>query len=213
MKLYILLKKDILLIKKYLPVMLAAAVLIPPFMLWRAPEYPGALGFILSAVFCVLMLLQFVLLKEYRFPGAAALLCAAPFSRKAFVLSKYLFCIGIYLFCCAAYAAEALFIPGLRPVPITLFFLVFGLLSAFISVYLPAQYMLGYEKTKLLFVAAVMASPFVFPLLFQMQSAQPFPFLSAVSPPLLCMGTFLFSCGLLAASAAVSVRLYSQADL
>ena len=53
-----LIKKDILIIKKYVLIMLAAAVLIPPFMLWRAPEYPGTLGFMLSAIYCVLILLQ-----------------------------------------------------------------------------------------------------------------------------------------------------------
>ena len=38
MMLWYLLKKDILIIKKYVLIMLAAAVLIPPFMLWRVPE-------------------------------------------------------------------------------------------------------------------------------------------------------------------------------
>ena len=46
MMLWYLLKKDILIIKKYVLIMLAAAVLIPPFMLWRVPEYAGILGFI-----------------------------------------------------------------------------------------------------------------------------------------------------------------------
>lgn len=41
MMLWYLLKKDILIIKKYVLIMLAAAVLIPPFMLWRVPEYAG----------------------------------------------------------------------------------------------------------------------------------------------------------------------------
>lgn len=41
MMLWYLLKKDVLIIKKYVLIMLAAAVLIPPFMLWRVPEYAG----------------------------------------------------------------------------------------------------------------------------------------------------------------------------
>lgn len=51
MMLWYLLKKDILIIKKYVLIMLAAAVLIPPFMLWRVPEYAGILGFMLSGHF------------------------------------------------------------------------------------------------------------------------------------------------------------------
>ena len=67
MMLWYLLKKDILIIKKYVLIMLAAAVLIPPFMLWRVPEYAGILGFMLSVIFCVLILLQYISLKEYQF--------------------------------------------------------------------------------------------------------------------------------------------------
>ena len=70
MMLWYLLKKDILIIKKHVLIMLAAAVLIPPFMLWRVPEYAGILGFMLSVIFCVLILLQYISLKEYQFPKA-----------------------------------------------------------------------------------------------------------------------------------------------
>ena len=102
MMIFNLIKKDILIVKKYVLIMFAAAVFIPPFMLWRAPEYTGIFGFILSTIFCVLMLLQYVSLKEYQFPKAATLLCAAPFSRKMMVLSKYIFCMAIYVACCVS---------------------------------------------------------------------------------------------------------------
>ena len=111
MMLWYLLKKDILIIKKYVLIMLAAAVLIPPFMLWRVPEYAGILGFMLSVIFCVLILLQYISLKEYQFPKAASLLCAATFSRKMMVLSLYIFCIAVYVVCCTIYTIEALIIP------------------------------------------------------------------------------------------------------
>ena len=38
-----LIKKDALIIKKYVLIMTAAAVILPPFMLWRAPQYTGVL--------------------------------------------------------------------------------------------------------------------------------------------------------------------------
>ena len=82
MMLFHLIKKDVLIVKKYVLIMLAAAVLIPPFMLWRAPQYTGVLGFMLSVIFCVFMLLQYVSLKEYQFSKAATLLCATPYSRR-----------------------------------------------------------------------------------------------------------------------------------
>ena len=51
-----LVKKDFLIVKKYVGIMLIVSFLIPPFMLWRTPEAAGAIGFILAAVFSVFML-------------------------------------------------------------------------------------------------------------------------------------------------------------
>lgn len=51
-----LVKKDFLIVKKYVLIMLVAAIAIPPVMLWRAPEYGGVMGFILSVIFAVFML-------------------------------------------------------------------------------------------------------------------------------------------------------------
>ena len=45
--LFHLVKKDFLIVKKYVLIMLVAAIAIPPVMLWRAPEYGGVMGFIL----------------------------------------------------------------------------------------------------------------------------------------------------------------------
>ena len=159
MMLWYLLKKDILIIKKYVLIMLAAAVLIPPFMLWRVPEYAGILGFMLSVIFCVLILLQYISLKEYQFPKAASLLCAATFSRKMMVLSLYIFCIAVYVVCCTIYTIEALIIPGLDTMNAAMFFLMFLVTSVLISIYLPIQYKLGYEKTKFAFTVVIIVSP------------------------------------------------------
>ena len=164
MMLFNLIKKDILIVKKYVLIMLVAAVLIPPFMLWRAPEYTGVLGFMLSVIFCVFMLLQYVSLKEYQFPKAATLLCATPFSRNMIVLSKYIFCIAVFIACCIIYAIETLVIPGLGTVDMTLFLLMFLVTSVFIGVYLPVQYKLDYEKTNFAFLVVIMASPFILPI-------------------------------------------------
>lgn len=94
--LFHLVKKEFLIVKKYVLIMLIAAILIPPVMRWRTPEFAGTFGFILSVIFSIFMLLQYVSLKEYQFPKAAMLLCATPFSRSIMVLSKYIFCIVNY---------------------------------------------------------------------------------------------------------------------
>ena len=207
-----LLKKDVLIIKKYVLIMLAAAVLIPPFMLWRAPQYTGVLGFMLSVIFCVFMLLQYVSLKEYQFPKAATLLCAAPYSRRMIVLSKYIFCMATYVACCLIYGIETLVIPGLGSCDIKLFVLMFLVTSVFLGVYLPVQYRLGYEKTKFVFVVVIMASPFILPQLMIMENVNLDHF-SLLSPILAYGGIALLSLGILMISTFLSMRIYSNVDL
>lgn len=212
MMLFYLIKKEILIVKKYVLIMLVAAVLIPPFMLWRAPEYTGVLGFMLSVIFCVFMLLQYVSLKEYQFPKAAALLCATPFSRKMMVLSKYIFCMAVYAVCCIIYVIEAFVIPGLGTVDVTLYLLMFLMTSVFIGIYLPVQYKLGYEKTKFVFVVIIMASPFILPQLMKMENVN-LNFLSMFSPLLVYGSMVLFSCVVLVISVILSMKFYCETDL
>lgn len=212
MMIFNLIKKDILIVKKYVLIMFAAAVLIPPFMLWRAPEYTGILGFMLSVIFCVLMLLQYVSLKEYQFPKAATLLCATPFSRKMMVLSKYIFCIAVYIACCVIYAIETLLIPALGTVNVTMFFLMLFVTSLFIGVYLPLQYKIGYEKTKFAFVVVIMASPFILPQLMKMENVK-LNFLSAFPPLLVCGSALVFSWIILIVSVVLSMKFYGETDL
>ncbi|MDE7210861.1 MAG: ABC-2 transporter permease, partial [Lachnospiraceae bacterium] len=74
--LFSLVKKEFLIIKKYVGIMLIASFLIPPVMLWRMPEATGTLGFTLAVIFSIFMLTQYVSLKEYQYPKATTLLCA-----------------------------------------------------------------------------------------------------------------------------------------
>ena len=212
MMLFALLKKDFLIVKKYVLIMLLFIFLIPPFMRWRTPEFTGVLGFVLSVIFAVFMLLQYVSLKEYQSPKAATLLCATPFTRKAMVLSKYIFCMAIYVICCIAFEIETLVIPGLGTADITMFALMFLVTALFIGVYLPVQYKLGYEKTKFAFVVVIMASPIILPLLMRMDGLN-LGFLSMLSPYLICGGIVLIGFMFLAISAFLSVKIYTKADL
>ncbi|NBH60501.1 ABC-2 transporter permease, partial [Anaerotruncus sp. 80] len=43
-----LVKKEFLIVKKYVGIMLIVSFLIPPVMLWRMPEAAGAMGFTLT---------------------------------------------------------------------------------------------------------------------------------------------------------------------
>lgn len=207
-----LVKKEFLIVKSYLLIMLAAAVAIPPVMLWKAPEYGGAMGFILSVIFAVFMLLQYVSLKEYQCPKASALLCAAPFPRRLLVLSKYIFCMLVYAACCLIFGIETMAVPqlgSLRPGALALMFLITALA---VGLYLPAQYKLGYEKTKFAFMVVIMASPVLTAALLKTQG-QRLDALLAAPPVFVYGGMFLAGALVLILSACLSVRIYEKADL
>lgn len=207
-----LLKKDFLIVKRYALILLVIAIIIPPFMLWRAPEFTGALGFMLAVIFVVFMLLQYVSLMEYQFPKASAFLCAMPLPRSMMVLSKYLFCLVVYGGCCLIFVIETLFISGMGSLDIQLLALTFFTVAAFIGVYLPVQYKLGYARTRFVFMAVIVASPFILPLLMK-NGGLHLGFLNGVSPLLLYGGIILAGVLILLVSALLSMAIYAKADL
>ena len=211
--LFQLVKKDFLIVKKYVLIMFAVCILFPVFLLWRSPEYAGILGFVLITIFSIFMLLQYVSLKETQYPKASTLLCALPFSRKNIGLSKYIFCILIYLACCLIFGIETLIFPQLRSIGYKVPILLFMVVSLFLGVYLPAQYKLGYEKTKLFFVVLIMASPFIFAQSLKIENSFITNILDNINPVFLVTCSMIASFLILIVSSAISVRIYKKADL
>lgn len=207
-----LIKKDFLIVKKYVLIMLVAAIAIPPVMLWRAPEYGGVMGFILSAIFAVFMLLQYVSLKEYQCPKASALLCAAPFPRRLLVLSKYIFCMLIYAICCLIFGIESMVAPQLGTLRLDVLALMFLVTAIVVGLYLPTQYKLGYEKTKFVFVVIIIASPVITAALLKMEGIK-LDALFMAPPVFVYGGMILAGIVFLIISACLSIKFYAKVDL
>ena len=211
--LFALIKKDFLIIKKYALIMLAVIIVMPPFMLWRVPAFAGTMGFVLSVIFAIFMLVQFVLQKENQFSKAAAFIGATPYPRTLFVLSKYFFCICIFIGTCIIFYVETLLLPELGTfnwqMSVTMFFVI----SIFFGVYFPVYYRLGYEKTKFAFFIVIMFSAFVFPQFLKMDNGPAVRFLNTIEPVILYGGIVLTGMLILVISASVSVHFYSRTDL
>ena len=207
-----LVKKDFLIVKKYVLIMFAVCVIFPLFLIWRSPEYAGILGFVLITIFSIFMLLQYVSLKETQYPKASTLLCALPFPRKDIVLAKYIFCITIYFACCLIFGIETLLIPGLGTSGIALFILMFFVTSVFIGIYLPIQYKLGYEKTKFAFAVIIVASPFILPMLMRMDTAN-LDFLASIPAYFVYSGVLVGGFIILVLSSMLSIKIYNETDL
>lgn len=211
--LFHLIKKDFMIVKKYVLLMMVVAILIPPFMLWRIPEYAGFVSLLLSEIFAIFMLLQYVSLKEIKYPKASTLLCATPYPRKVLVQSKYGFCIFIYAICCVIYWIETLVFPDLGKFSFGMAVIVFFVISIFLGIYLPVQFKLGYEKTKFFFVVIIMASPFLIPQLVKLNGIFDFSAISVIPSATLYGILALLSLIILILSMLISTKIYSQADL
>jgi len=160
--LYDLVKKDFLLAKKYLIVMLIAAFAIPIFITSKIGSNSGGfLNFFITVIYIEYMLLSTVSLNEHKYKGAG-LLSTTPYTRDTLVKAKYLFILMIFLFCYIIYTITSIFttIPVLTINTIGISFL---LITALFGVIIPIQYQFGYEKTKYIGAVFICISPFVFP--------------------------------------------------
>lgn len=211
--LFSLVKKDFLIVRKYVGIMLIVSFLIPPVMLWRTPEAGGAMGFTLTVIFSIFMLTQYVSLKEYQYPKATTLLCALPYPRKMIVLSKYCFCLIIYAVCCLVFGIDTLIFPKLGTFDIRIAAIIFLIITIVLSFYFPALYKLGYEKTKFGFVIIIMASPVLFAFLFKPEIAIRFDFLDTVSTTTIIVLGVIISLVVFSISAILSIRFFEKSDL
>lgn len=211
--LFSLIKKDFLIVKKYVGIMLIISFFIPPFMLWRMPEAAGAMGFTLAVIFSIFMLTQYVSLKEYQYPKATTLLCATPYPRRLIVLSKYCFCLTIYVVCCLIFGIDTIIFPKIGTFHIKMAVITFLAIVMLLSVYFPAFYKFGYEKTKFIFVVIIMASPVLFALLYKPENRIKFDFLNTVSTTAILISGITISLAVFAASAILSIRFFEKSDL
>jgi len=211
--LFSLIKKDFLIVRKYAGIMLIVSFLIPPFMLWRIPEASGGMGFTLAVVFSIFMLTQYISLKEHQYPKATALLCAMPYPRRLIVLSKYCFCLLIYAACCFIFEIDTLLFPELGAFNVELAVITLLTVVILLSIYFPALYKLGYEKTKFIFVIIIMASPVLSAYLFKSENTIKFDVLDAISTAQMSILSIIASILVFSISAALSIKIFENRDL
>nr|UWI50737.1 ABC-2 transporter permease [Clostridioides difficile] len=208
-----LIKKDFLIVKKYVLIVLAVCVIFPIFLIWRLPEYAGVMGYILTTIFSIFMLLQYVSLKESQYPKASTLLCATPYPRKMLVLAKYAFCLIVFCACSFIFWIETLFLPQLGVFHFEMLVMMLLVMSVFLGIYLPVQYKLGYEKTKFFFGVIIMGSPFILPLLLKLENRLNIDFINMFNSRTLYSGGLLISLAIFVISVFASIKIYNKADL
>ncbi|NHC42733.1 ABC-2 transporter permease [Bacillus sp. MM2020_1] len=208
-----LVKKDILLVKKYFLFTMLVVIAIPLFIMSRIPEFLGFNAFLIAVIFAEFMLYQYVSMAEMKYPKATALLCGTPYPRSMLVKARYAFLLLIFAYCYVAYTVVALFVPKveyLTPLSILTALLI---LTILFGIYTPIQYKLGYEKTKYFFSIVIVVTPFILPALSKVDIKLNFSELSAM--PMLAKYLILIVVviAILCISLIVSIKIYSKKDL
>ena len=208
-----LVKKDILLVKKYMLMMMIITVAIPIFILWRMPQFLGFVAFLISTIYTELMLCQFVSMTELKYPKTDALLCAIPYPRRTIVVARYTFFLLIFAYCVLAYSLVSLIIPQIKFLSLSNVLTVLLILTTLFGVYTPIQYKLGFEKTKYFFTIVIVATPFLSPTLTKLGISLDLNWLSSM--PLFVWILIMIAMIILVLSVSVitSINIYEKKEL
>lgn len=163
-----LVRKDLLIVKKYLLIMFIFAIVGPIFISSELKFLNGSfIGFLITVLFLEYIIFNSVSMAEDKYKGSA-LLCTTPYTRDAVVRAKYLFVLVIFIISLITYTLTASVTPlGLERLNITNVGISLLTLSFFFGVLIPVQFKFGYEKTKMFFFSVVFLTPFLFPTIVQ----------------------------------------------
>ncbi len=147
-----LIKKDILIAKKFVLITMLIVIAIPLFFMWAIPSLTSFLPFLYIVILVEVMLLQTVSQIKDKNPKVSALLCATPYTRKELVKARYAFFILLFAYCYIVHTLLTLIIdPDLTGILAVL------LCSVFIyGIYMPIEFKYGLVKAKFIFMATVL---------------------------------------------------------
>lgn len=160
-----LVRKDSLLVKKYMIVMFVAAFILPVFIKMKTEFLAsgGFLAFFISTLYIQFLTFSSVSMSEFKHKGSA-LLCSTPYGRAAIIQSKYLFLLLLFIGCCVIYTVTAWFIPQqMGTLSFSDFAYCFLILTIVFSIMIPVQYRLGFERARYIFSISIFIVPFIVP--------------------------------------------------
>lgn len=160
-----LVKKDLILAKKYLLFMLVFSVVGPIFIYSKLGFNNGSFtSFLITILFTEYILFNMVSLQEDKYKGSA-LLCTTPHTRNGVIKAKYLFILVIFIGCFLLYNLSIAIAANTGLTRLNIYSAGTALLviSVFFGVLIPVQTKFGYEKTKYIFFIMIFLTPFILP--------------------------------------------------
>jgi hypothetical protein len=205
--------KDFILIKKYLIVLCAFAVIAPVYLTSQSNN--SSLSFFIAVLFVEYISFSYVSNAENKYKGSS-LLCGTPYTRHAIVKAKYLFIFAIYIFTVLVQLITASILPAqVDRLSVSAFGFTLFFLSLYFGVLIPVQYKLGYEKTRMIFLFIVFCTPFVLGYLTKWMRTHSFSFSISLPLPLIVQEWLPALIGLIIAFASMflSLRIFERKDL
>lgn|GEM_PF-1438753 len=162
--LFSLVKKDFILGKNYLLILLVFAVVGPIYMTTAINFSSGGfLNFFPIALLIEFMLIGTVSMAEDKYRGST-LLCTTPYTRNSLVKARYIFILIIFFCNYIIYTIMTFVVPiGIDKLDVFTLGISLLFLIVFFGISMPIEYRFGYEKMKYISLCIIMLFFFVVP--------------------------------------------------
>jgi len=211
-----LVKKDLILAKKYLLVMLIFAIVAPIFINSKLGLSNGSfISFLTTVLFVEYILFNMISLQEDKYKGSA-LLCITPHTRNGVIKAKYVFILVIFIACFLLYnlAAAIGASYGLTRLSIYSVGVALLIISVFFSILIPVQTKFGYEKTKYIFFIMIFLTPFTLPTIIEWyQNNNIFNIDLPIPQSIKVWIPFVIAVLMASISMLISIRIFSKKNL
>lgn len=164
---YNLFKKDFLLIRKYLPIILVVIMIFPIFISYRTPLFQRSGNILYDALVLMItfMVYHSVSMEEMKQKGEIYLRIT-PMQSNKIAIAKYIVVTFSFIITTALFLILSnIPITNVGKIDIKNIFLVFVLIEIFFSIYIPMTFKFGYVKLQLISTSIIFVSPFIIPLI------------------------------------------------
>lgn len=215
MKKYLsLIGKDLVIMKNNLPFTALIVVGVPLLFLTTTPIGTGLGAFSMTYLLALYMTVQSLAYYESKYRKAEAVLNAAPYSRQAIVISRYIVALLIYVASLTVYVILSLAIPYLEPLTILEALIALFIGNLMMGALQPLTYRFGIEKTRYINMVVMIGVGVGFPYFIKAVAGGNinFDFLGSVSPVLIGCLALMLSAIILVVSAIISVKVYKNKE-
>ena len=215
MKKYLsLILKDLVIMKNNLPFTALIIVGVPLLFSTVNPVGTGLAAFSMTYILALYMTVQSLAYYESKYRKAENVLNAAPYSRQAIAISRYIFSSLIYIVSLLFYVILSLAIPYLETITITEALIAFFIGSLMMGVLQPLTYKFGIEKTRYINMVVMVGVGVGFPYFVKavVGGNINLDFLTSLSPVIISCLTILLSLIILVISAIISISVYKKKE-